>query len=427
MQRRIRPEDVRKGMYIAGFGGSWLDHPFWRSKFLIKSPRDLERIRQSGVPYVLIDESRGAGIAPAVTMASMPPVAALQAVATARRRAQSSDKNSAPPSDRQLAKALIGRSKRALTKAFADVRLGRAIKMPEVTAIVDDVVGIVERNPHALLEVLRLKKKTEYTYLHSVAVCTLMVNAARHLGKGLAETRDYGLAGLLHDLGKMGIPDGILDKEGSLTDEEFLEIRNHPEFGYQVLVRSPNIPDMALDVCRHHHEKLDGTGYPHGLPADAISTVTRLGAICDVYDALTSDRTYKGAWSPGEALAAMWSWEGHFDRALLFAFMQSIGVFPPGLLVQLRSNRLALVFEGKERDAGPHVLAFFDTRERTWVEHEHVIVRDSLAGDSVIGIADPQDWGIADWDELRDRLLHGERMDGDAAGVLSEQLQQTCW
>src|SRR5690606_14238117 len=142
-------------------------------------------------------------------------------------------------------------------------------------------------------DILRLKNKNEYTYLHSVAVCTLMVNAARYMGKSEAETRDYGMAGLLHDLGKMGIPDAILNKSGRLTDAEFEAVRNHPEHGYQVLRGSPNVPAMALDVCRHHHEKIDGTGYPFGLPADAISLVSRLGAVCDVYDALTSDRVYK--------------------------------------------------------------------------------------------------------------------------------------
>ena len=182
---------------------------------------------------------------------------------------------------------------KVLRTAFADVRLGRAIRMDQVTAIVDDVVGTVERSPRTLLEILRLKQKDEYTYLHSVAVCTLMVNAARHMGKTDAETRDYGLAGLLHDLGKMGIPDTILNKAESLTEEEFIAIRNHPEHGYQVLSKSPNMPKMALDVCRHHHEKMDGSGYPFGMPADAISLVARLGAVCDVYDALTSERIYK--------------------------------------------------------------------------------------------------------------------------------------
>jgi HD-GYP domain-containing protein (c-di-GMP phosphodiesterase class II) len=245
--------------------------------------------------------------------------------------------------------------------------------------------------------------------MHSVAVCTLMVNVARHMGRNDAETREYGLAGLLHDLGKMGIPETILNKDGKLTEEEFLAVQDHPEHGFRVLSQSANVPEMALDVCRHHHEKMDGTGYPFGLPAEAISPVARLGAICDVYDALTSERAYKEAWSPVEAIAAMWGWEGHFDRTLMFAFMQSIAVFPPGMLVQLRTNRLALVLENKRRNSRPRVLAFYATRDQAFIEPEEIVIQDNLANDSIVAAARPEEWGLGNWSALAERLKSGKR------------------
>lgn len=413
MVRQIKPEDARIGMYIRGFGGSWFDHPFWLAKFVLKTQHDLDRVRQSGVPYLLIDDELG--IAPITEIPADATASARRIAAKPRpvpairpHNMRDEQEQSRKRSERKRAKALVAKSRDVLRNAFADIRLGRAIRMKEVAEIVDDVVDTVERNPHTLLEVLRLKKKNEYTYLHSVAVCTLMVNAARHLGKGIDETRDYGLAGLLHDLGKMGIPDSILDKDSGLTESEFLEVRNHPEYGYQLLSQAIDIPDMALDVCRHHHEKMDGTGYPFGLPADAISEVARLGAICDVYDALTSERTYKDAWSPAVALAAMWSWEGHFDRRLLFRFMQSVGVFPAGMPVQLRSNRLALVLEQKRVGSRPRVLAFYDTREREWITPEEIVLQDNFANDSIVGAVDPDDWGLADWDRIAAQLKNGE-------------------
>jgi HD-GYP domain-containing protein (c-di-GMP phosphodiesterase class II) len=407
-------------MYICSFGGSWFGHPFWRAKFLLQNGQDLDRVQSSGVPYVVIDDSLGSGTEPVIETARVPAPPLARPIAPIRIR-------QAPPrpnrqltgwdgadkmrerDDRQHAKALVARSMKVLRTAFADVRLGSAIRMEEVTSIVDDVVGTVERNPRTLLEMLRLKQKNEYTYMHSIAVCTLMVNVARHMGKPENKVRDYGLAGLLHDLGKMGIPDTILNKEGRLTEDEFRTVRDHPEQGYQVLVQSPNIPDMALDVCRHHHEKMDGSGYPFGLPADTLSLGVRLGAVCDVYDALTSERIYKEAWSPVEALSAMWSWEGHFDRALLFTFMQSIGIFAPGMLVQLRSNRLALVMENKRRNSRPRVLAFYATRDRAFLTPEEVIIQDNLANDSIVAVAQPEDWGFGDWDALAARLKRGER------------------
>lgn len=388
-------------MYIRKFGGSWFDHPFWRAKFVLRTTDDVARVRQSGVPFVLIDETLGAAFKPANVVPapiSAPRPAPHKGFKPSLR--WEDDEKSRERFDRQRAKALLARSTQILREAFADVRLGRAIRIAEVTNIVEDVVEAVDRAPRTLLEMLRLKKKDEYTYMHSVAVCTLMVNAARHLGRSMVETRDYGLAGLLHDLGKMGIADDILNKAGKLTQAEFVVMKDHPEHGYQMLSQSPNMPEMALDVCRHHHEKMDGTGYPFGLPADGISAVARLGAICDVYDALTSERVYKGACSPVEAVSAMWSWQGHFDTALLFAFMQSIAVFPPGMLVRLRSNRLALVLENKRRSSRPRVLAFYTTREREFVKPEVVVIEDNLANDSIVAVTSPDEWGIDDWGQV---------------------------
>jgi HD-GYP domain-containing protein (c-di-GMP phosphodiesterase class II) len=404
MQRQILPQDVRLGMYVSNFGGSWFSHPFWRAKFILQSAEDVARVRQSGVPYVVIDEALGAPLTPREKPVS--PVGT--AIPALRKPLRSQprwddDEKSRERFDRQRAKAVLARSTQILRAAFADVRLGRAVRIEEVTSIVEDVVESIDRTPRTLLEMLRLKKKDEYTYMHSVAVCTLMVNAARHLGLSIAETRNYGLAGLLHDLGKMGISDDILNKAGKLTPAEFIVMKDHPEHGYRMLALSPNMPEMALDVCRHHHEKMDGTGYPFGLPADEISAVARLGAICDVYDALTSERVYKGACSPVEAVTAMCSWNGHFDTALLFSFMQSIAVFPPGMLVRLRSNRLALVLENKRRSSRPRVLAFYSARERELIKPEVLVIEDSLANDSIVAAASPEEWGIADWDQvLRD-------------------------
>lgn len=410
MQRQIGPEDAQIGMYVRKFGGSWFDHPFWRAKFVLKTSEDVARVRESGVPYILIDDE----------LSEKPPVALPECEqGTARAKApnpydrrkaarpghrQSHPEETPDRFDRQRAKALVARATKVLRAAFADVRLGRAVRLAEVASVVEDVVESIDRSPRTLLEVLRMKTKDEYTYTHSVAVCTLMVNAARHLGKTAEETHDFGLAGLLHDLGKVGIADNILNKPGKLTEAEFRSVQDHPEHGYKMLSLSPNMPEAALDVCRHHHEKMDGTGYPFGLPADDISLVARLGAICDVYDALTSERVYKGAWSPVEAIAEMWSWTGHFDRALLFTFMQSIAVFPPGMVVQLRTNRLGLVLENKRRNSRPRIVAFYATREKEMIEPEVVVIEDSLANDSIVATADPAEWGITGWEELLPEL-----------------------
>ena len=415
-------------MYVKRFSGSWFGHPFWRTRFVLSNSREVESVRLSGLDYVIIDDALGVGLesaspagSPRSTACGKEPPKTPARVAPRRSSAWTDIKRTREKSDRQEAQALVARSKTVVRKVFSDARLGQAIQMQQVAPVVDEVVCSMDHNPRALLKVLRLKKKNEYTYLHSIAVCTLMVNVAIHLGKGRAEIRDYGLAGLLHDVGKMGVPDSILDKEGPLTDDEFRKVRSHSEHGYRILKKSADVPEAALDVCRHHHEKMDGSGYPFGLSADRISTVARLGAICDVFDALTSDRIYKPAWAPTKALSAMWSWEGHFDRELLFAFMQSLGLFAPGLTVRLRSNRLGLVLEPLHLNEPTRVVAFYATREKDWIAPEEVIIDDSLATDGIVAVADPADWGLGSRDALLERLRQAvtgnhtlERLVGEA-------------
>ncbi len=407
MRREIDPEQVRAGMYVLGFGGSWFDHPFWRGRFLLKSQSDVERVRSSGAPYVVIDDEKGVGpllqpVFPVSPQAAKPPrdrrwtpAAADPAEIERRRRA----------AERREAIALVTRSKKVMRHIFAGARLGRAVEVPQVLKVVDEIAASVERFPRTLLDVVRLKNKDEYTYLHSIAVCTLMVNLARAMGKDETELRDYGLAGLLHDIGKMGIDDAILNKPGRLTDSEFVAVRDHPHHGHRMLSATAEIPPMALDVCLHHHERVDGTGYPFGLSADTLSLAARIGAICDVYDAVTSERAYKRAWTPAEAVRAMWDWEGHFDRHLLFAFCKSIGVLPPGLIVEIGYNRLALVLEPRRRDTRPRVLAFFATRERAFFGPHEIVVEGESPADAILALADPADWNLGAW------------MEGDREGI----------
>lgn len=367
-------------MFVCGFGGSWFDHPFWRTRFVIASQDDLDKVHASAVPFVIIDESRGVrhegGDA---AKAAFPARAAPE-----RRRAR------VPPPDRSGAmahsiarqrrrqvKQMVGQARQTMRSLFEDARMGRAVRVADTHRLVEDIAQAVANSPRTVLDVVRLKTKDEYTFAHSVAVCTLMINVATFLGLSEAEVRDYGQAGLLHDLGKIGIPQDVLNKPDRLTREEFAVVRDHPEHGYRLLRASG-------DVC-----------------------ATALGAICDCYDALTSDRIYKQAWTPAQALAAMASWDGHFDPALLFTFMQSIGVFPPGMIVRLRSNRLALVQPGRRYDTGPHVTAFFCTREREVLPPQDMLLDESNPLDSIVAPACPQEWGIPRWTELRTRLWRG--------------------
>lgn len=395
-------------MYVQAFEGAWIRHPFWRPRFLISTAADVARIQEADIPAVLIDLSKGAGPeedaphapALAVTVPAMrPPFRSVSRPPSAASAAEAGD-------DKATALRVMKRSKKVMRHVFDGARLGKAIQSEAVMSVVEEISASVLRNPHALIGAARLRSRHDYTYLHSVAVCALMINLARELGLQEERVRDLGLAGLLHDIGKMAVSLEILDKPGPLDEEEFACIREHPAHGHRMLTQSEQVPEAALEVCLHHHEKMDGTGYPFGLAGEQLTLDARMGAICDVYDALTSNRAYKEAWHPVDALTAMAGWQGHFDRRLLFRFMQSLLIFPEGMLVRLRSNRLGLVLPTTKRVVvAPRVRAFYSTVDFAMLPVRDVSISNSLADDQIVSEEDPETWGLLGWESLRARLL----------------------
>jgi putative nucleotidyltransferase with HDIG domain len=257
--------------------------------------------------------------------------------------AQKTDQQASFASSYSQATRLFGRSRRAVTAMYSDVRLGKAIKAEKLAPIVDEITDSIDQNPRAFLSITQLKNRHEYTYMHSVAVCALMVNLARELRFGEAAVRDAGMAGLLHDVGKALMPTELLEKPEALTEAEFEVVKKHPASGRDLLARSSGVSHNALEVCLHHHERFDGNGYPDGLAGERLSLFARMAALCDVYDAVTSDRCYKRPWTPTEAVTMMRESTGHFDPEMLEIFIRSVGVYPVGALVRLKSGRVAMV------------------------------------------------------------------------------------
>jgi putative nucleotidyltransferase with HDIG domain len=280
--------------------------------------------------------------------------------------------------------------------------MGKAVDTASALRLVEEIADSVTRNPNALISLARLKTADDYTYMHSVAVCALMVALSKQLGLDAAQTRSAGVAGLLHDLGKAVMPMDVLNKPGKLTDEEFAIIKRHPEEGHQMLLASQGADEMALDVVLHHHEKTDGSGYPKRLKADEISLYAKMGAVCDVYDAITSNRPYKAGWDPAESIRRMAEWTtGHFDPTVFQAFVKSLGIYPIGSLVRLHSGRLGIVIEQAEKSLlTPRVKVFFSTKADARIAPE--VIDLSLPGgkEKIVGREDPAKWNFPDLDEL---------------------------
>lgn len=400
MLKKIPVEDLREGMFLHGLCGPWTQHPFWRNKFLLKSGEQIQLIADSGIAEVLIDIEKGADVAPPVAAPAPAPAPAPPAAAAAPARP-------APPrpvslaEEMQRARKICDTARDAVQAMLHEARMGRAISDETASALVQDISESVSRNAGALISLARLKTVDDYTYMHSVAVCALMISLARQLGLDAEQTHYAGKAGLLHDLGKALLPMEVLNKPGKLTDEEFAQIKKHPELGHQVLMEGGVSPPV-LDVCLHHHEKVDGSGYPHGLKGDEISLLAKMGAVCDVYDAITSNRPYKAGWDPAESIRRMTEWsEGHFDKRVFQAFVKSVGIYPTGSLVRLASGRLAVVIgQSPQSLLKPTVRAFFSTKSKVYVTPEVIDLARAGAAEKIAGAEDPATWGLKNLDQF---------------------------
>lgn len=421
--KQIEKDQVRAGMWIHAIKGVWFFHPFWRGKFLLEHSDDVDALRSARISGVIIDTDKGLDIKvdppkaanqPAPSPAAAPAPQPAPARANPRRSAKPRLAPIAPaPAARQKpaapetcsmaaelgrARKTVNLARRLMSQLLKQVRSGDTIDAEKLGPLVDEIADSLSRNNSTLTSVLRLKRKDEYTYMHSVTVSALMINLARELDFSEEKVREAGMAGLLHDIGKMAIDDSILNKAGRLTDAEFASMRQHPERGHSVLRKDDTLSALVMDVALHHHEKVDGTGYPHRLSGDEITLLSRMGAVCDVYDAVTSDRPYKAPWTPAEAIHEMLSWNGHFDEYVLAAFVRSVGVYPVGSLVRIPGDRLAIVIEThRKHPERPTVRAFASTTPGVTIEPEDINLAETQ--EDILSFERPADWDLHDWEE----------------------------
>lgn len=404
MLRKIPTDSLRVGMHVHEVCGSWLEHPFWRGSFKVTEEAQIGQL--GAIREVIIDTDKGRD----VDMAVMDDIEVPSTDFSDLTEPLPSAPAEAPPAPQErtsfraeLAQAgrVLAKSREAMRSMFQDARMGKALDTEHCLPLVKEIADSVERNPGALVSLARLKTSDAYTFMHSVAVCALMVSLARQLKLSEAQAREAGMAGLVHDMGKALMPPEVLNKPGALTQEEFAIMKSHPEEGYKLLKEGGAVGAVALDVCLHHHEKVNGRGYPKGLKGDEISLYAKMGAVCDVYDAITSNRPYKAGWDPADSLMKMAAWtkEGHFDERVFQAFVKSIGIYPTGSLVKLQSGRLAVVVEqGTGSLLSPIVRVFFSTKSNQPIPVELLDLGKTV--DQIVSRESKSQWGFQNLDQL---------------------------
>ncbi len=396
--KKVATNQLRPGMFIHDLNCGWMDHPFASKRFKIDSSNAIQKIADSGIREVYIDTSKGLDVASAPTaqQAAEAREVGLQQVAEAARQSARESRVSVAE-ERVKALAVQNEAREVATALMQDVRLGRQIEVARVEPIVGDMVDSVFRNKDALISLGRIRQADQYTFQHSVNLCVLMVAFAKGLGLDRETINKIGVGAMLHDIGKMKVPEEILNKPGKLTDEEFSVMRGHVTIGANVLAESTGIDPLSIAVAYEHHERWDGTGYPRKLKGEEISLYGQMSAIVDVYDAITADRCYHQGMHPTDALGRILEWsQYHFNPELVQKFIQCVGIYPVGTVVRLDSGRLGIVMEINEEDMlKPLIRLVYDTKKGSYLAPRDVdLARTLTTQDRIAGYEEPGKWGI---------------------------------
>jgi len=395
MIHKIPITELKVGMYVHDVNCSWRIKPNFTVRYKITEDDQVEKIRELGTQEVYIDTNLGDDLPGSPTEDE------------ARRKLEEemqrlADRDEVPMQHRlanrkELADALTvhDSASRLVRTMMGDVRLGRQIEFDAVAESLQGITQTMLGNFGTMIQLGQLKTKDDYTFQHSVGVCSLLTAFCKIVKFNRRTTADVGIGALLHDIGKMRVPPQILNKPGRLTDGEFDEIRQHVAYGRDILAEAPWVSPTAFNVMDHHHERYDGTGYPIGLKGGEISHVGQMAAIVDVYDAITAERVYHQPMTPAEALRKLQEWSRfHFNEELVAHFICSLGIYPVRTVVSLESGLVGIVVEQNPADLiRPILLVVYDTRQVAALRPYRLDLAKSES-DRILSYEAPEKYGI---------------------------------
>jgi len=420
MLKRIETSELTLGMFIQKLEGSWFKHPFWKSRFVLDEQWMLEVLQGSAVETVIIDTEQGLdsqpdpdaaparrpGTPPAAPPTSVPPTSAPPS--TAQRPAPFRQVTTpfaaariATVREFGTARKIADRHSQVVSRVFLEARLGRGISARNVDPLIDDIYASVQRNLYAFNGLLRCREDSEETYRHALATSALMIALARQMNLSAAETREAGMAGLLMDIGA-GQDSAEASPEGRADDAR----SQHVLIGHALLKAAGDIPEPVLKVCLRHHERLDGSGFPHQLAGQSIDQMSRMAAICDSYDLLVAGSNGSGGLDPAEAIRHLGDHGQGLDPTIMVYFIEMLGIYPIGAFVELRSGRLAMVVdEDPSERALPTVYTFWSKPQNKRLKGETIELSQCYGADEIVGIAQLGGLDLPPLGSLRQSLL----------------------
>lgn len=368
-QLKIFARDLKVGMYVAQLDRPWLETPFMFQGFPVRTQADIDLVAEHCL-YVYIDIERGAAppaarIAPGKMGAGKPPY-----VTEAEPKFKVRQYAMACSMEEELGHARVAYQSLGdvVQNLMEDVRQGKSVALPALQNSLNSMIESVIRNPDAIMWLARLKRQDSYTYLHSLNTSVLAVAIGRKLGYAREDLNDLASGAMLCDIGKMKIDKALLDKPMRYTPEEFAEVRRHVEYGIEILRQSPGINDRILAIIKYHHERHNGRGYPMQLSGSQIPVFSRITAVADCYDAITSSRVYASALSPYEAVLKLYEWRDvDFQAEIIEQFIQAIGIYPTGSLVELSSGQVGVILsQNRLRRLRPRVMLILDENKQPY-------------------------------------------------------------
>jgi HD-GYP domain-containing protein (c-di-GMP phosphodiesterase class II) len=298
----------------------------------------------------------------------------------------------------ELPRAIAIRTQAAdvVAAAMSDARFGKPIATARVSATVREIGASLLRHPGALLSLAPIKNRDNYQFLRPVSMCALLMAFCQWRAMDKDTAFQAGLGGLLQDIGMALVPDHILSKRTALTDPEYALVKQHPFDGCALLRRTGAIGPIALDIVLHHHERFDGSGYPDKLDGTNISELAQMAAIVDVYDALTSDVSYRRGMAPADAhRQLLLGSKTQFNESLVHQFIRFIGIYPLGSLVILESGLLAIVVSANPSNLlTPRVTVCMDTATHRAIPARTIDLADPAQGERIVRSTSAAQWGI---------------------------------
>ncbi len=369
--KRIPIDALEVGMYIADVSNGWVPDNNLSRKGWVKSPKVIEQIVKLGVTDIYIDVEKGKGTDAGEDQESIIQKQKKEIDALVKKPYHRPTPKVAFDEEMELAKQIQDEAHELVNKVMQDAKMGKPIEVGPAQETAGVILQSLEKNQNALLCLTHLRTKDRYLLEHSFNVSVLMGVLASSLGISGDDLQTMVSGALLHDVGKIKVDDAILHKPGQLENHEWDEMKRHVTYGEAILGPIPGLAPEILDIVAHHHERMDGSGYPRGLSEDQLPMHSRMAAVADVYDAVTADRVYHRGMPPSTALKKMleWSDERHLDKTFVFQFIRCLSVYPAGCLVLLNNKRIAVV-ESVNPDAmdKPVVRVVYDVEKKALVE-----------------------------------------------------------